>query len=213
MMPWRITKLNNIKLKYKISEIVLFQKSKEPFGEFSNMHMGFPFSVNGIRISCVESIYQALKFTDYPLIQKEILEQKSPMAVKFKSRRYNEFIRSDWDQIKVGVMEFCVKLKIYKYSDYFYNLFLQTGKSKIAEFSSFDTFWAVKQIDSDFVYGSNVLGEIIMKIREEFRSEVNTTIDKVVPSIQGLKLLGTEINQTLIEKPVYSKQCSLFQDK
>jgi N-glycosidase YbiA len=136
-------------------ESVTFKKSNEEFGEFSNMHMKFPFYIDGIQIRCVEGLYQALKFPHNPEIQSEILCQKSPMAMKYISRKYNTFVRNDWDEIRVETMKICVSCKFYTYKMHFEEMFKIVNNRRIVEYSQRDTFWGAKLINGVLI-GDNI---------------------------------------------------------
>ena len=63
--------------------VVTFKKTNEQFGGFSNMSGDFPILVNGVRVRSSEHLYQAIKFTDHPDVQKQILDEPSPMRAKW----------------------------------------------------------------------------------------------------------------------------------
>ena len=67
---------------YERSRSVVFRKTREEFGGLSNMASGFPLEINGLRVLTSEALYQACRFPHLPEVQKQILEQASPMAAK-----------------------------------------------------------------------------------------------------------------------------------
>ncbi|MCX6161944.1 MAG: NADAR family protein, partial [Ignavibacteriae bacterium] len=67
---------------YHLGAACIFRKTKEAFGELSNMAAGFPLYVNGIKILTTEALYQACRFPHLPDIQQKIIYEKSPMTAK-----------------------------------------------------------------------------------------------------------------------------------
>lgn len=71
--------------------------------------------------------------------------------------------RKDWDDIKISIMEFGLRQK-YTQEPFKQNL-IDTYPQKIIETNYWnDTFWGVYEGN-----GKNILGKLIMKIREEIR--------------------------------------------
>jgi len=81
-----------------------------------------------------------------------------------KKAGVNVLIRPDWEQIKDQVMEDCVRDKFTRNLD-LRQLLLETGDEELVEGNDWgDTYWGVCNGK-----GKNMLGKILMKIREEFR--------------------------------------------
>ena len=102
--------------------VVTFKKTNEKFGGFSNMSGDFPILVNGVRVRSTEHLYQALKFSDHPDVQRVILEEPSPMRAKWIAKSKDDAkknkegnlkkVRKDWNEIQVEVMDFCLRTKL-----------------------------------------------------------------------------------------------------
>lgn len=110
---------------YNYNNSVVFRKTTEKWGGLSIMARGYPIVVNDIKIQSSETLYQAMRFTAYPEVQKEILSQNNPMYGKRISRKYHSLTRTCWDQERVAIMKWavCVKLvKIGKNSQLFFFL-------------------------------------------------------------------------------------------
>lgn len=180
--------MESVNNKYLIENSIVFKKNNEDYGYFSNMSSTFSLSVNDLKIPTIEALYQSLKFVDYIDIQKEILVQKSPMAIKYKARKYQKFIRKDWENIKIEVMEFCLRIKIYE-NPKFANLLLETRNMSIVENSNVDSFWGAKFVEN-YLIGDNQLGELLMKLRDEL---LNNKFEMAIPSHLELKIFGKEI--------------------
>jgi ribA/ribD-fused uncharacterized protein len=181
--------------KYELSEVISFRKTTEQFGGLSNMATGYPLFVNDIQFSTSEALYQACKFPDYPDIQSIILKESSPMAAKMKIKPFKAKIRKDWLNIRVGIMEWCLSVKLYQHPNGFGNLLLSTGGKSIVEDSWRDTFWGAKLRDGYFE-GHNILGTLLMRMRDFWIENHNKQLRNFLspPKVVDAYLLGRQIN-------------------
>jgi len=179
---------------YTIKESCIFKKNMDEFGNLSNM-AAFKLTVNEITIRTSETLYQACKFSDYPDLQKKIIEQKSPMTAKYVSRMYKNNIRSDWEKIKIQVMNWCLRVKLAQHFIDFGCTLESTGHKNIVEDSKTDDFWgAIKQKNNRYV-GVNALGRLLMELRKEYFSSNKYNLLYVHrPRITNFKLCGKQIN-------------------
>jgi ribA/ribD-fused uncharacterized protein len=186
--------------------VVTFKKTDDEFGGFSNMSGDFPIMVNGVRVRSSEHLYQALKFTDHPDVQRAILDEPSPMKAKWiaktkddvkKNKKGNlKKVRKDWEEIQLEVMAFCLKTKLIWYWIKFGQLLRSTEGKEIFEIETREVtspFWGVFP-DGDGFRGENRLGELLMKLRDELIDSDNESLMVVeAPPHLGLKFLGEEI--------------------
>src|ERR1700750_2768491 len=142
---------------YNTKEIVTFAKTENKFGGLSNMAPGYSLFINEVNIQSSEIIYQACRFPLFPLIQKEIIETKNPMDAKAVSRKYQQYSRQDWDQVKFKVMKWCLEVKLIQNFDAFSKLLLSTGDKTIVEFSKKDTVWGASPVAPNVLKGKNAL--------------------------------------------------------
>jgi ribA/ribD-fused uncharacterized protein len=177
---------------YYIDECVSFRKTNEEFGGLSNMAGGYPIVVNDIYIRTSEALYQALRYSDYPEIQKEIIEQKSPMTAKMVSKKYRkEKTRVDWDNKRIAIMKWCLRVKLIQNLDSFGTLLLDTNDNPIVEESRRDQFWGTILIDEERLEGTNALGRLLMELREIYKTKELKVINPL--NIQNFKLYGNDI--------------------
>lgn len=155
---------------YERTESAVFSKTKEAFGGLSNMAAGFPVRVNVVHILTSEALYQACRFPHLPDVQRLIIQERSPMTAKMRGKPYRAKSRPDWDQVRVKIMRWCLRVKLIQNFDTFSRLLLDTGARPIVELSRKDDFWGAKQRDDDTLVGINVLGRLLMELREELRS-------------------------------------------
>lgn len=152
---------------YDRSTAVVFLKTKESFGGLSNMAGGYPLRVNGVRILTSEALYQACRFPHLPHVQKLIIEQNSPMTAKMKGKPYRSDSRPDWDAVRVKIMRWCLRAKLIQNFAEFSRLLRATRDRPIVEESRKDDFWGAKPIEPEVLVGQNVLGRLLMELREE----------------------------------------------
>ena len=182
--------------KYVKNEVVSFLKTDGGFGGLSNMAGGYPLLVNGLHVRSSEHLYQALKFPDHPSVQLEILEKPSPLVAKWTAKRkdYKSFIRDDWEDVKLEVMDYCLRAKLITHWVKFGDLLRSTGHKDIVEISSKkDRFWGAAQ-DGDGLHGHNHLGRLLTTLRNEFVHQGNEPLRVLVPAPElHLKLNGSDL--------------------
>ena len=153
--------------KYNRESSVVFFKTKEQFGGLSNMAGGYPLQVNGIDIRSSEALYQACRFPHRSDLQSLVIEQKSPMTAKMKTKPYRNLTRSDWNQVRVDIMRWCLRVKLAQNWHKFSNLLIETDDRPIVEQSRKDDFWgAIPNTDNQTLVGCNALGRLLMELRE-----------------------------------------------
>jgi len=164
---------------YQRSECAVFRKTGEGFGGLSNMAPGYPVQINGARLLTVEALYQACRFPHRVEVQWLIIRQHSPMTAKMVGKPYLRDSRTDWDRVRVKIMRWCLRLKLAAHWPKFSQLMLSTGQRAIVEDSRKDSFWGAIPTDTDTLVGMNVLGRLLMELREEIKAGVELRL--VVP--------------------------------
>lgn len=180
---------------YSRKDSVVFLKTDEPFGGLSNMAGGYPIHVNGVRILTSEALYQICRFPHLPEVQKLIIGQVSPMTAKMRSKPYRKNSRPDWDQVRVRIMRWSLRMKLANNWDAFSALLLKTGERPIVEESRKDDFWGAKVVDDgDALVGMNVLGRLLMELREQVKQQGrDVALDIAPPNIPQFLLFGRPI--------------------
>jgi ribA/ribD-fused uncharacterized protein len=153
---------------YNKNDVIYFKKTNEDWGGLSNMAPGYPIFLNDIIFKNSEVLYQVFRFPEYPMIQAEIIKEISPMTAKMKSKKYMSLSRDDWNRVRTSVMRWVLRAKLACNFDKFSRLLLNTESKSIVEYSSKDDFWGAYKKDDIFV-GQNVLGRLLMELREEIR--------------------------------------------
>lgn len=122
----------------------------------------------GAKYPSTEAAYQAAKFLD-PEIRKEFQNLRGTSmevgrAARKLGRKYP--VRHDWEHVKLDVMLSVTREK-YKHPD-LRDLLLCTGDAYLEETNNWgDRFWGVCA-----GAGSNHLGSILMRVRQELKDEV-----------------------------------------
>jgi ribA/ribD-fused uncharacterized protein len=187
---------NSLLRTYLRGEVVVVYKTKEDFGGLSNMASGYPLQINGVRILTTEALYQACRFPYMPQVQREIIGQHSPMTAKMKSKPHRKDSRSDWDEVRFKVMRWCLRVKLAQNYEEFGRLLLATRDRPIVEQSRKDDYWGAKLTDEtgDTLIGQNVLGRLLMELREKLKDDADGALQTVPPlGIPDFLLLGKPI--------------------
>ena len=179
---------------YERSKAAIFRKTHERFGGLSNMAAGFPLLVADCSIRTAEALYQACRFPHMPEVQKIILAEGSPMTAKMKSKPYRDQSREDWDRVRVKIMRWVLRVKLVQNFAKFSVQLLETGDLPIVEESRKDDFWGAKASAAEALVGANVLGRLLMELRDEVRAKrFDPSMPVPPPDISNFRLLGKSI--------------------
>jgi ribA/ribD-fused uncharacterized protein len=187
---------------YVRAKVVVFHKTKDEFGGLSNMAAGFDLRVNNVSILTAEALYQACRFPHCPGIQQEIIDQRSPMTAKMKSKANRKETRADWEQVRSKVMRWCLRVKLAQNYEQFGQLLLSTGDRPIVELSRKDNYWGAKLTNNsgDILIGQNVLGRLLMELREKLKADDGRVLRSALPiDIPEFHLLGKPIEMVAAE--------------
>ncbi len=205
--------------KYYRDQVIYFRKTKENFGGLSNMASGYIIHINNNKILSSEALYQACRYPHLPLVQKEIIQQASPMTAKMKSKKYRSETRSDWEKVKIQIMRWSLRAKLFNNWNTFSKLLLSTGNKIIVEESKKDEYWGAIPNDQNLLIGVNALGRLLMELREEIRNYEDKYYILNPPNIKCFKLFDEEIKKVHLnigpekiikEDAINSSQMNLF---
>lgn len=144
--------------------VIRFYSTSDAFGEFSNF-AAFPIRIEGRVYPTSEHYFQAQKFAPTDEAHAEaIRNEKSPMIAARMGRDRKKKLRRDWESVKDNVMREAVRAKFEQHEN-LWQLLLSTGDAKLIEHTSNDSYWG----DGGDGSGKNMLGRILMEIREELR--------------------------------------------
>lgn len=132
--------------------------------ELANFYLR-PILLDGKEWPSVEHYFQAQKASDEEC-KESIRLAATPEEAKTLGRSIKFKQGSDWEEVKVDVMEVATRAKYRQHQD-LKKLLLGTGEKTIREHTATDRFWA----DGGDGTGKNKMGRILMKVREELRNE------------------------------------------
>ena len=136
-------------------------KFKDDYEFLSNFYL-IPVMYNNILWITSEHAYQAAK-TDNPIQITEIANCQTPGKAKRLGKKVT--MKSDWDQIKIGVMKSIVSNK-FKNINLIDKLMETLGMKLIEGNIWHDSFWGdCKCPNCNNIKGQNHLGKILMEIR------------------------------------------------
>lgn len=148
---------------------ILFYKLADPYGVFSNFDYKHPIALKGIAWKTTEHYFQAQKFVGTP--HEEAVRNTDRAADAATMGRDRSLpLRKDWEQVKDGIMKDAVRAKFMQYPE-LGRLLVSTGDAEIIEHTANDSYWA----DGGDGSGKNMLGKILMEIREELTTGATTS--------------------------------------
>ncbi|AFY49671.1 hypothetical protein Nos7524_3897 [Nostoc sp. PCC 7524] len=148
---------------------IYFYTVNEQYGCFSN------FSAHGFVLDDLywytsEHYFQAQKFVG-TLHVEQIRLAKTPKQAANMGRERKRPLRPDWEQVKDNIMREAVLCKFATHAD-IKEILLATGNEEIVENSPIDYYWGCGADGS----GKNMLGIILMEVREILRTTDNTKV-------------------------------------
>ena len=143
---------------------IKFYSLKDTYGEFSYFSKhGFTYA--GLFWPTSEHYFQAQKFESIDL-QNLVRTASSPMEAAIIGRNRDHTLRHDWEEVKNQVMMEAVLLKFSSHRN-LQELLLSTKDEELIEETSHDYYWGCGKDGS----GKNVLGKILMIVREEINQQ------------------------------------------
>ena len=165
-----ITICNNLRTGQPLydNNTICFYEANNPYYEFTNFYSA-PINMNGIMYPTTEHYFQAQKFSpSYPQIVEEIRRASTPREAFNGARKYSDLVRTDWHYgYKDQVMEYALQAKFTQHPN-LKQMLIGTGNKKIVEHTINDSYWG----DNGDGTGTNKLGELLMKVRQQINSGI-----------------------------------------
>ena len=146
----------------RLMRVIKFYKVKEQFGCFSNF-AAYPVELDGKVWPTSEHYFQAQKFAGTEF-EEEIRRVTSPMIAARMGRDRSKPLRADWERVKDEVMRRAVLAKFTQHAE-LRDALLATGDAMLVEHTRNDSYWG----DGGDGRGRNMLGQILVSVREELR--------------------------------------------
>jgi ribA/ribD-fused uncharacterized protein len=157
--------------RYPAEQTIGFTSTAAEWGIFSNFAKT-PMTVNGVEFACVEQLYHYIRLND-EAERAKYLKLIPNMGLKMKAKAFKKrgVERSDWREIAVDVMRFCLNHK-YQNSAEFRQALADSGDRYIVEDESNrkkkpDSWGAVLDTATNEYYGKNIMGRLLMELREK----------------------------------------------
>ena len=168
----------------KEPEPILFfgaDESKGSYRNFSNMSE-HPVTIEGVKYPTVEHYFQAMKAKEFgdTDVYDRIVKSKTPKAAKALGRKVSNFVVETWEAKRDDIMEKAVRTKFVQHPSLRTQL-METGDKVIGEANPRDTYWGIgtsmnleKAKYPSKWRGKNMLGKLLMKLRDDFNKEAST---------------------------------------
>lgn len=150
---------------YPRESAAAFRRSRERYGQLSNMTFGYPLTVNGLTFQGPEGLYQALKYPADHDLQRRIASQRSGMEAKKAAYAGAARPRPDWDSRRVQAMTCTLAEKLAQHPETFAAALRETEGLIIVENSQRDPFWGAQPVPGGF-RGVNALGQLLNQLRD-----------------------------------------------
>jgi ribA/ribD-fused uncharacterized protein len=144
--------------------IYFYHQNEKPYGCFSNFS-AHGFDLDGAWWPTSEHYFQAQKFAGTPHVENVRLAP-TPMAASNVGRDRSLPLRADWEQVKDDVMRRAVLQKFAAHPD-IRAILLGTGDETLVEKTTSDYYWGIGTQGG----GKNMLGQILMEVRETLRKQ------------------------------------------
>jgi ribA/ribD-fused uncharacterized protein len=145
-------------------QVINFYSTTAAYGCFSNF-AAYPIRLKEKKWPTSEHYLQAQKFAGTDR-EDEVRVAKSPSAAARMGRSREHPLRPDWEEIKDAVMREAVLAKFSQHED-LRKILLATGEALLVEHTANDSYWG----DGGDGKGRNMLGQILMSVREELRAK------------------------------------------
>lgn len=163
---------------YPVAECVRIRKVTEEWGVFCNFY-ATSITVDGVTFRSAEQLFQLMKFKDAAIIERiwngVTANNKICHEIKRTVKSYEkEYRRTDWGTMILDALKFALTRK-YEQCEFFrQELERSRGKFIVEDQTNFPKAqpdcWGVKPAgDGDHFSGPNVLGRLLMELRDNGR--------------------------------------------
>ena len=157
--------------RYPAEQTIGFTSTAAEWGLLSNFAKT-PMVVNGVEFVCVEQMFHYIRLNS-ETERMEYLKVSPGMALKMKAKAFAKrgLERSDWREIAVDVMRFCLNHKYASSEAFRKELERSKGKYIVEDESNRkkkpDSWGAVLDTATGEYCGKNIMGRLLMELREK----------------------------------------------
>lgn len=162
--------------KYPAEQCAPIRAVKDEWGILGNFAAA-SVTVGGVEFCNTEQLFQMMKFTDAEALT-DIFKARG-MTIKMKAKKWQNAgkARKDWGRMIVDAMKFCLQTKYEQCEAFRRELDRSRGLFIVEDESGRkNTTWGTLLKDGQFE-GSNLLGRLIMELRDNGRLEYNLSAD------------------------------------
>ena len=174
---------------YPVEKCDPFYKVEGEWGIFSNFG-NTPIQIEGITFSCVEKLFQCLKFEDEEAIKDVYKANGQTIKMKAKHWVKEGKERSDWGELIVDAMKFCLNLKYDQVPEFRKKLEESKGLFIVEDQSTFPKkdadSWGVK-LRGDEYMGPNLMGRLLMELRDNGKFQLGNIEGKINREVNKIK--------------------------
>jgi ribA/ribD-fused uncharacterized protein len=170
--------------RYPADRTAAFCKVDAPWGIFSNFGR-VPMVVDGVSFDCSEKLFQVMKFAD-TASRKAVFDAKG-QTLKMKAKHQEKVgtVHPDWGEILVDAMKFCLMQKYSQSEAFRKELERSRGLDIVEDQTSFpkknpDTWGAKLSGDGKEYIGPNLMGRLLMELRDNGRLEYELPPDAII---------------------------------
>ena len=166
--------------RYPKDKTAAFCSVDQPWGILSNFGRT-PLVVDGIPFDCTEKLFQVMKFTDLES-RKIIYAQKGqPIKMKAKHQEKVGVVRDDWGRIFIDAMKFCLMQKYTQSESFKKELERSKGLFIVEQQANprrpAGAYSAKLSDDGNTWVGPNIMGRLLMLLRDQGKLEYNLPAD------------------------------------
>lgn len=156
--------------------IICFHNPDEENGFLSNWFLAF-FCLNDMKFSSVEQymMYSKARCFKDIVVAEQIMKTNDVATIKSLGRSVSHYDDVIWSQVREKIVFDAVKAKFSQNAD-LQQLLLNTGDAILAECAVKDLIWGIglsmkdpNRFDMNKWRGENLLGKVLMKVREILR--------------------------------------------
>lgn len=151
------------------------------FGGFMSQWYPCTFRLHGVSYNCAEQCMMAQKalYFDDPVAHRRIMQADLPSEQKMIGRLVKKFDAKQWAKVSYRIV-LMGNLAKFTQNARLRELLLLTEGNTIAEASPIDRIWGIglgvddpRALDPQNWPGENLLGKVLMEVRDEFQWPVN----------------------------------------
>lgn len=211
-----------IEERYPANKSICFAKCADAWGILSNFYRT-PIEFEGTTYASVEQLYHSIRLNNTDERAK-FLKLTPNLGIKMRAKSFKRkgLERKDWRHISVDVMRFCIQKKYEQSEEFRAALERSKGQFIIEDQSSRrripDSWGAVLDTTTREYYGKNIMGRILMEIREmgelphlPFNTFVEETNSHSTPSsdydriIQACKYIGVDLADFNLRNDMFTR--------